>query len=244
VEDALEIARSVVLNGSFEARHATCSWQALDLRATKLSRWQSRPLEPMCPAVCFDALRVKIRDDAVVRNKGGLSRAKARCPMAPREVLGIWIEQTEGAKFWLNVFNELRSRGINDILIAVVDGLKGLVEAIEWISRRPRPSSPRRYVRRHTMQSGSLSDSLPAPGARRTASSGKGSYTVADQATQAACGKVQERELPKSLADNGMAEQENNNCSVPAEVQQIIQKLDPLTEGLPEEQQQQVRQTE
>jgi transposase-like protein len=92
--------------------------------------WQSRPLEPMYPVVFFDALRVKIRDDAVVRNKA-VYLALAVLPDGTRDVLGIWIEQTEGAKFWLKVFNELRSRGVGDILIAVVDGLKGLAEAIE-----------------------------------------------------------------------------------------------------------------
>lgn len=96
----------------------------------EVTAWQSRPLEPMYPVVFFDALRVKIRDDAVVRNKA-VYLALGVLPDGTREVLGIWIEQTEGAKFWLKVFNELRSRGVNDILIAVVDGLKGLAEAIE-----------------------------------------------------------------------------------------------------------------
>jgi transposase-like protein len=92
--------------------------------------WQSRPLETMYPVVFFDALRVKIRDDAVVRNKA-VYLALGVLPDGTREVLGIWIEQNEGAKFWLKVFNDLRNRGVNDILIAVVDGLKGLAEAIE-----------------------------------------------------------------------------------------------------------------
>ncbi len=92
--------------------------------------WQSRPLEPMYPVVFFDALRVKIRDDAVVRNKA-VYLALGVLPDGTRDVLGIWIEQTEGAKFWLKVFNDLRTRGCNDILIAVVDGLKGLADAIE-----------------------------------------------------------------------------------------------------------------
>lgn len=96
----------------------------------EVTAWQSRPLEPMYPVVFFDALRVKIRDDAVVRNKA-VYLALGVLPDGTREVLGIWIEQTEGAKFWLKVFNELRSRGVGDILIAVVDGLKGLAEAIE-----------------------------------------------------------------------------------------------------------------
>jgi transposase-like protein len=92
--------------------------------------WQSRALEPMYPVVFFDALRVKIRDDAVVRNKA-VYLALGVLPDGTRDVLGIWIEQTEGAKFWLKVFNDLKTRGCNDILIAVVDGLKGLAEAIE-----------------------------------------------------------------------------------------------------------------
>jgi putative transposase len=96
----------------------------------EITAWQSRPLEPMYPVVFFDALRVKIRDDAVVRNKA-VYLALGVLPDGTREVLGIWIEQTEGAKFWLKVFNELRSRGVGDILIAVVDGLKGLCDAIE-----------------------------------------------------------------------------------------------------------------
>jgi putative transposase len=96
----------------------------------EVTAWQSRPLEVMYPVVFFDALRVKIRDDAVVRNKA-VYLALGVLPDGSREVLGIWIEQTEGSKFWLKVFNELRSRGVNDILIAVVDGLKGLAEAIE-----------------------------------------------------------------------------------------------------------------
>jgi len=92
--------------------------------------WQSRPLEAMYPVVFFDALRVKIRDDAVVRNKA-VYLALGVLPDGSRDVLGIWIEQTEGAKFWLKVFNDLKTRGCGDILIAVVDGLKGLAEAIE-----------------------------------------------------------------------------------------------------------------
>ena len=98
--------------------------------SAEIVAWQNRPLEPMYPVVFFDALRVKIRDDAVVRNKA-VYLALAILPDGSRDVLGIWIEQTEGAKFWLKVFNEMKSRGVNDILIAVVDGLKGLSDAIE-----------------------------------------------------------------------------------------------------------------
>ena len=74
--------------------------------------------------------QVKIRDDAVVRNKA-VYLALGVLPDGSRDVLGLWIEQTEGAKFWLKVFNDLKTRGVADVLIAVVDGLKGLAEAIE-----------------------------------------------------------------------------------------------------------------
>jgi putative transposase len=91
--------------------------------------WQSRPLEPMYPVVFFDALRVKIREDNVVRSKA-VYLALGVLPDGTRDILGIWIENTEGAKFWLKVFNDLKTRGCNDILIAVTDGLKGMPEAL------------------------------------------------------------------------------------------------------------------
>src|ERR1700721_739265 len=94
--------------------------------------WQNRPLEPMYPVVFFDALRVKIRDEGTVKNKAvylalGIQRA------GTKEVLGIWIRQSEGAKFWLGVMNELNHRGLKDILVAVIDGLKGFPEAISAV---------------------------------------------------------------------------------------------------------------
>jgi putative transposase len=91
--------------------------------------WQSRPLEAVYPVVFFDALRVKIRDEGLVKNKA-VYVALALNADGEKDVLGLWIEQTEGAKFWLKVVNELKVRGVNDILIAVVDGLKGFPEAI------------------------------------------------------------------------------------------------------------------
>jgi putative transposase len=91
--------------------------------------WQTRPLDPVYPVVFFDALRVKIRDEGMVKNKA-VYVALALNPDGEKEVLGLWIEQTEGAKFWLKVITELKTRGVNDILIAVVDGLKGFPEAI------------------------------------------------------------------------------------------------------------------
>ena len=92
--------------------------------------WQARPLEPMYPVVFFDALRVTMRDEAVVQNKA-VYLALAILPDGSRDILGIWIEQTEGAKFWMKVFADLQTRGCRDILIAVTDGLKGIPEALE-----------------------------------------------------------------------------------------------------------------
>lgn len=98
----------------------------------EVGQWQMRPLEPLYPIVYFDALRLKIRDEGVVRNKAVYLALGIRAD-GRKEVLGLWIEQTEGAKFWLKVFNELRNRGLADILIAVVDGLRGFPEAIEAV---------------------------------------------------------------------------------------------------------------
>jgi transposase-like protein len=95
----------------------------------EVTAWQSRPLEPMYPVVFFDALRVKIKEDAVVRNKA-VYLALGVLPDGTRDILGLWIEGTEGAKFWMKVFNDLKTRGVNDILIAVTDGLKGMPEAL------------------------------------------------------------------------------------------------------------------
>jgi transposase-like protein len=91
--------------------------------------WQTRPLEPMYPVVFFDALRVKIREEGLVRNKA-IYLALGVLPDGTRDILGIWIENTEGAKFWMKVFNDLKTRGVTDILIAVTDGLKGMPEAL------------------------------------------------------------------------------------------------------------------
>jgi putative transposase len=79
--------------------------------------------------VFFDALRVKIRDEGLVRNKAVHIALGVRAD-GTKEILGLWLEQNEGAKFWLRVMNELRNRGVEDVLLAVVDGLKGFPEAI------------------------------------------------------------------------------------------------------------------
>ena len=95
----------------------------------EIAAWQARPLEPVYPLVFFDALRVKIRDEGLVRNKAVHVALGVRHD-GGKEILGLWLEQNEGAKFWLRVMNELKNRGVEDLLIAVVDGLKGFPEAI------------------------------------------------------------------------------------------------------------------
>jgi putative transposase len=92
--------------------------------------WRSRPLDAVYPIVYFDALRVKVREDRSVRNLACYLALGVTCD-GEREVLGIWWQETEGAKFWLAVLNDLRRRGVCDVLISCVDGLKGFPEAIE-----------------------------------------------------------------------------------------------------------------
>jgi putative transposase len=103
-----------------------------DAVMSEVTAWQSRPLEAMYPVVFFDALRVKIRENGVVRNKA-VYLALGVLADGTRDILGIWTENTEGAKFWMKVFNDMKTRGCNDILIAVTDGLKGMGEALEVV---------------------------------------------------------------------------------------------------------------
>src|ERR1700690_525180 len=98
----------------------------------EVSRWQSRPLDPLYALVFFDALRVKMRDEGTGRNKA-VYLAIGVTPEGRKDVLGIWIEPTEGAKCWLRVMTEIKNRGVNDILIAIIDGLKGFPEAINAV---------------------------------------------------------------------------------------------------------------
>ena len=98
----------------------------------EVAEWQARSLDTLYPIVYFDALRLKIRDEGTVKNKA-VYLALGIDATGRKDVLGLWIEQTEGAKFWLKVFNDLKQRGVADILIAVVDGLRGFPEAIEAV---------------------------------------------------------------------------------------------------------------
>jgi putative transposase len=100
-----------------------------DAVSAEIAAWQARPLERVYPVIFFDALRVKIRDEGTVRNKA-VYLALGVLRDGTREILGLWIEHTEGAKFWMKVFSDLKSRGCQDMLIAVTDGLKGMSEAL------------------------------------------------------------------------------------------------------------------
>jgi len=94
--------------------------------------WQARPLDSVYPIVYLDCLVVKIRQDKHVVNKA-IYLALGVNIEGHKELLGMWISENEGAKFWLNVLTELQNRGVNDILIACVDGLKGFPEAINTV---------------------------------------------------------------------------------------------------------------
>lgn len=100
-----------------------------DAVSAEVAEWQSRPLEPLYPVMFFDAIRVKVRDQGTVSNKAAYL-ALGITADGRKHVLGLWIDPNEGARFWLRIVNELRNRGVRDILIAVVDGLKGFPEAI------------------------------------------------------------------------------------------------------------------
>jgi len=98
----------------------------------EIQAWQARPLDAVWPIVFLDALVIKVRDQGVVQNKSAYI-ALGMGVDGHKEVLGIWLESTEGAKFWLKVISELKNRGVQDILIACCDGLKGFPQAIEAV---------------------------------------------------------------------------------------------------------------
>jgi putative transposase len=102
-----------------------------DAISEEVKAWQARPLDPIYPIVYLDCIHVKVREGAV-RVKA-VYLAIGITMNGNKEVLGLWLAQTEGAKFWLQVVTELRNRGVQDIFIACVDGLKGFPEAIEAV---------------------------------------------------------------------------------------------------------------
>src|SRR4051794_2047635 len=95
-----------------------------------IQAWRTRPLDPVYPIVYFDAMFVKVREDRSVRARACYLALGVSCD-GDREILGLWWQEAEGAKFWLAVLNDLRRRGVEDVLISCVDGLKGFPEAIE-----------------------------------------------------------------------------------------------------------------
>src|SRR5215467_9705548 len=123
----------------------------------EVREWQSRPLDAVYPIVFFDALRVKIRDEGLVKNKA-VYVALAYNGDGEKDVLGLWIEQTEGAKFWLRVVNELKTRGVNDILIAVVDGLNGFPDAINAVFPQTQVQTCIVHLLRHSLSFASWKD--------------------------------------------------------------------------------------
>jgi len=98
----------------------------------EVKQWQSRPLDAVYPVIYLDCIHVKVRDAGSVRAKA-IYLAVGINMEGHKEILGLWIAQTEGAKFWLSVVTELKNRGVQDIFIACVDGLKGFPEAIETV---------------------------------------------------------------------------------------------------------------
>ncbi len=126
----------------------------------EVKAWQGRPLESVYAIVYFDALRVKIRDEGTVCNKAVYRAIGVRCS-GYKEILGLWIEQQEGARFWLKVMTELRQRGTQDILVAVVDGLRGFPEAIEAVFPEARVQTCIVHLIRHSLQFASWKERKP-----------------------------------------------------------------------------------
>ena len=152
----------------------------------EVSAWQARPLEAIYPLVFFDALRVKIRDEGLVRNKAVHIALGVRAD-GTKEILGLWLEQNEGAKFWLRVMNELKNRGVEDVLIAVVDGLKGFPEAITAVFPQATVQTCIVHLLRHSLDFASWKDRKPVAAAL------KGIYRAVDAAAgEAALSAFQE----------------------------------------------------
>jgi putative transposase len=152
----------------------------------EVAAWQARPLEAIYPLIFFDALRVKIRDEGLVRNKAVHIALGVRAD-GTKEILGLWLEQNEGAKFWLRVMNELKNRGVEDVLIAVVDGLKGFPEAITAVFPQATVQTCIVHLLRHSLDFVSWKDRKPVAAAL------KGIYRAVDAAAgEAALSAFQE----------------------------------------------------
>lgn len=122
-----------------------------DAVAEEVKIWQNRPLDALYPIVYMDAVRVKVRDNGHVSNKA-VYLALGVTTDGIKEVLGMWVAENEGAKFWLQVVTELKNRGVEDIFIACVDGLKGFPEAIETVFPRTQVQLCIVHMVRHSLQ--------------------------------------------------------------------------------------------
>jgi transposase-like protein len=154
-----------------------------DAVTSEIAAWQARLLEPVYPVIFFDALRVKMRDEGTVRNKA-VYLALGVLHDGTREILGLWIEQTEGAKFWMKVFSDLKSRGCQDILIAVTDGLKGMSEALAAVYPKGTLQTCIVHLLRHSLEFGNWKQRKPLAAALRpiyTAPSADAAMTALDE---------------------------------------------------------------
>ena len=155
----------------------------------EVTAWQNRPLEPCYPVVFMDAIRVNIRSDGAVSNKA-VFVALAILPDGTRDVLGLWFQANEGAKFWAKVLNDLRNRGVQDILIAVVDGLKGFPQAIEAAFPKTQVQTCVVHLLRHSMSFASYKDR------KAVAAALKAVYTAVDAAAaEAALAEFEDSDL-------------------------------------------------
>jgi transposase-like protein len=162
-----------------------------DAVTTEIAAWQARPLEPVYPVIFFDALRVKMRDEGTVRNKA-VYLALGVLRDGTREILGLWIEQTEGAKFWMKVFSDLKSRGCHDILIAVTDGLKGMSEALAAVYPATTLQTCIVHLLRNSLEFGNWKERKPLAAALRpiyTAPSADAAMTALDDFERGSWGK-------------------------------------------------------
>jgi putative transposase len=164
----------------------------------EIAAWQARPLEPVYPLVFFDALRVKIRDEGLVRNKAVHIALGVRHD-GGKEILGMWLEQNEGAKFWLRVMNELKNRGVDDLLIAVVDGLKGFPDAITAVFPEATVQTCIVHLLRNSLDFVSYKDR------KAVAAALKDIYRAMDAAAEAALGAFETSEWGLKYPAIGMA---------------------------------------
>jgi len=157
----------------------------------EVTAWQNRPLEPCYPIVFMDAIRVNIRGDGAVSNKA-VFVALAVLPDGTRDVLGLWFQANEGAKFWAKVLSDLRNRGVQDILIAVVDGLKGFPQAIEAAFPQTRIQTCIVHLLRHSMNFASYKDR------KAVAAALKAIYTAVDvEAAELALAEFEDSDLAR-----------------------------------------------